>query len=56
MAANLNAILKTATGMLRVAKKGKYAPVVGALQTFSISNRGADVKMTGVSKEPCVQV
>ena len=52
MAGNLNVLLKTAASVLRVAKKGKYGPVADALKTFSISNSGTDVKMTGVlSKE-----
>ena len=52
MAVNLKVLLKTATGVLKVAKKGKYAPVADALKTFSISNNGPDVKVTGaLSKE-----
>ena len=57
MAGNLNALLKTAAGVLRVAKKGKYAPVADALKTFSISSNGPDVRMTGtLSKELFAQV
>ncbi|PYP89608.1 MAG: hypothetical protein DMF61_02765 [Blastocatellia bacterium AA13] len=57
MATNLSALLKTAAGILKVTKKGKYASLADALKTFSVTSNGQDVKMTGtLTKELFAQV